>query len=78
MLSFCLVITDFFVFTCTIIYAEGQLIVGYKSGGVYAFSPYDTYSMGDLEALPVSDVAMFHLSCAQSTTPGHMFYESIF
>lgn len=55
---------------------EGQLIVGYKSGGVYAFSPYETYCMGDLETLPVSDVVMLLLLIASAYVHDHSSVET--
>lgn len=36
--------------------AEGQLVVGYRSGGVLVYSAYEAYPMGVLERLPVSSL----------------------
>lgn len=40
---------------CSVCYtAEGQLAVGYRSGGVAVYAAYEAYPMGVLEKLPVS------------------------
>jgi hypothetical protein len=39
--------------------AEGQLVVAYKSGGMYVYSGYEVYPVGDLSALQVHAGTIF-------------------
>jgi hypothetical protein len=54
--------------------AEGQLVVAYKSGGMYVYSGYEVYPVGDLCALQVRKKSLLH----HISTPPWETYGTLF